>query len=118
MPIHSIQLNEIEQGTGRKFMRICLSSNNCLTLYYNTLPNPKGQKQLIIQSTFQDFFDVRQPISGLPLDDPDLTTDPNRKSLFYDGTDLVGRSVKVAKVVWENATDGIEEFELERVEDD
>lgn len=117
MPVHSIILNEVEEGTGRKFMEVCLASNVCLRLFYDTLPNPPGQKQQVIQSTFQDFFDVRIPRVDLPDDDPDKAADPNTKRLFWDGTDLVGRPKRITKVVWSNSLSGIEEFEIERVKD-
>lgn len=117
MPVHKVLLNEIEPGTGRKFMEVFLASNVSLRLFYDTLPAAKGQKQQVIRQTFQDFFDVRIPIADLPSDDPDKTADPNRKRLFYDGSDLVGRTKRVTKVVWENAIDGVKEFEIGRVKD-
>jgi len=47
----------------------------------------------------QALLDVRQPISGLPAEDPDKLVNPNRPDLFWDGLDLVGRGVKVT-VSW------------------
>ena len=47
-------------------------------------------------------FDVRIPLADLPLDDPDRTTDPARPDLFWDGTDLVGRGVRLT-VSWDAA---------------
>ena len=117
MPVHKILLNEIEDGTGRKFMEVFLASDVSLRLFYDTLPNPKGQKQQVIQSTFQDFFDVRIARVDLPDDEPDKAADPNTKRAFWDGVDVVYRTKRVTKVVWENAIEGVEELEIERVKD-
>jgi hypothetical protein len=50
----------------------------------------------------QDMFDVRQPLSGLPVDDPDKTINPKRPDLFWDGTNLVGRAI-VVRVEWDGS---------------
>lgn len=117
MPVHKILLNETEPETGRKFMEVCLTSDNCLRLFYDTLPKSSKDKQQTIQDTFQAFFDTRISRANLLTDDSDKTTDPNTKRLFWDGTDLVGRSKQVTKVVWENSRKEVSEFRIERVKD-
>ena len=117
MPVHRILLNEIENGTGRKFIEVFLASDVSLRLFHDTLPNPPGQKQQVIQSTFQNFFDVRIPRVDLPDDEPDKTVDPNTKRAFWDGTDIVYRTKKVTKVTWEVQAAEVEELEIERVKD-
>lgn len=56
-----------------------------------------------VQQALQNALDVRIPRASLPLDDPDLLTDPARPDLFWDGPDLVGRSV-LATVGWDAST--------------
>ena len=48
-----------------------------------------------IATNLQQQVDVKQPRSGLPNDDPDKTTNPNRPDLFWDGPDLIGRAIDV-----------------------
>ena len=117
MPVHRILLNEIEDGTGRKFMEVFLTSDRSLRLFYDTLPNPPGQKMQVIQQTFQDFFDVRIARVDLPDDEPDKVSDPNTKRAFWDGTDIVYRTKQVTKVTWEVQAAEVEELEIERVKD-
>lgn len=52
-----------------------------------------------IASNLQAQVDVKQPRSGLPNDDPDKTTNPDRPDLFWDGPDLIGRSI-IVYVTW------------------
>ncbi len=59
----------------------------------------------VIKDLMQADLEVEQPLSGLPSDDPDKTTDPARPDLFHrtggGPPRLVGRSVIVESVVWD-----------------
>lgn len=56
-----------------------------------------------LKDLLQADLDVRQVRNTLPLDDPDRTSNPNRPDLFWDGNELVGRSVEVVSVTWNGA---------------
>ncbi len=91
MPVHSVSF--IPGG-----LRVCVSANKCMEFKASDFPGNRDAKAAALKQTLQDWLDVRQPISGLPVDDPDKTIDPARPDLFWDGSDLVGRGVLVASV--------------------
>ena len=109
MPIHAIDTlpaGDFRTGT----IGLWPSADNHRTVNVATVRSslPGSQRNnatlvaAAVQKSLQDLFDVRIPRASLPLDDPDLLSDPARPNLFWDGTDLVGRSVKVT-LTW-NAT--------------
>ena len=57
----------------------------------------------------------RQPLSGLPDDDPDKTTDPNQYPwLYWDGGDLCSRTVEISNATF-SQSNGLS-FTISRVE--
>ena len=54
-----------------------------------------------LKERLQILVDFRQPLSELPDDDPDKTTDPALPFLFWDQGDLVGRSCLIKAVSWD-----------------
>ena len=54
-----------------------------------------------IKLQMQDDIDVRIKRSDMPHDDPARQSNPNRPDFFWDGPDLVARSVIVEDVVWD-----------------
>jgi len=55
----------------------------------------------LIKQQMQDAIDVRIKRSTLPVEDEARQSDPNRPNFFWDGPDLVARSVIVEDVVWD-----------------
>ena len=49
-----------------------------------------------------ELLTLRQPLSGLPDDDPDKTTDPDQfPRLYWDNGDLCSRVVTVSDATWD-----------------
>lgn len=62
-----------------------------------------------------EILTTRQPLSGLPDDDPDKTTDPNDFPwLYWDGGDLCSRTVTVSEATWDGSQLS---FRISRVKD-
>ena len=66
----------------------------------NTMTQSKADD---LASDFQLALDGRQLISGLPSDDPDKTTDPNRENIIWDGSDLVSRTIIIVRLEWDGS---------------
>ena len=102
MPVHKIDSIQFTSATSWS-IGLWTDSVTHLTLNATTVRNALsgGAKndpvQIASKATqlLQAQLDFRQPLSSLPLDDPDKTVNPNRPDLFWDGTDLVGRAIKV-----------------------
>ena len=103
MPIHAIDPlpapGDFRTGT----FGVWLASNDQRTVNIGTIRSamPANQRNNVaavveaVRKALQASLDVRIPRTSLPLDDPDLISDPARPDLFWDGTDIVGRSVLV-----------------------
>lgn len=63
----------------------------------------KRKVAALIKQQMQDAIDVRIPLDRLPKEDPARQSNPNRPDFFWDGRDLVARSVIVEDVVWDGA---------------
>ncbi len=57
-----------------------------------------------IKQTMQDDIDVRVKRSTMPAEDEARQSNPNRPDFFWNGPDLVSRSVIVEDVVWDGTT--------------
>jgi hypothetical protein len=78
-----------------------------LTIMYADIPgNSWNQNRLnLFTQRANDLLTFRQPISGLPDDDPDKTTDPNDYPwLYWDAGDLCSRTVTVSDATYDNQT--------------
>jgi hypothetical protein len=93
MPVHRVTTQFTPGG-----IRIYSDVNTYFEGRASDFPGNRAAKAAALKIALQDWLDVRQPISGLPSDDPDKTTDPARPDLFWDNGDLVGRSVLVTSV--------------------
>lgn len=101
MPVHKIQL--VPGG-----IRVYTDANIYFEGVAADFPGNRAAKEAALKVALQDWLDVRQPISDLPDDDPDKTTDPARPDLFWDGGDLVGRGVLVTDVTITGAGQNVE----------
>lgn len=92
-PVHSIEITDT-------YIEICKASNDCRTVYYQVLPGQIANAEAVLKANFQNYFDYRQRLTSLPLDDPDRYADPAQPNLFWDQNYLVGRGIIVTDVVW------------------
>lgn len=92
MPVHKIEL--IPGG-----VRVYKDSIQFFEGRASDFPGNAEAKAAALKVAFQDWFDVRIPRADLVADDPDKMTDPALPNIFWDGTDLLSRSVEVTDVV-------------------
>jgi hypothetical protein len=72
-----------------------LSGRDPFTLDTTSLTGSPTSRREAVRSSLQAVFDVRTPLTDLPIDDPDLTTDPRRPGLFWsDSTGNAAAAVK------------------------
>jgi len=70
--------------------------NQSITInYVDLVGDNQKAKALDLQGRLQDYLDVRMKKSDMASDDPDKTTNPNKKAMFWDGDNLVGRNTLV-----------------------
>ncbi len=55
----------------------------------------------LMRQELQEEWDHRVARSRMPQDDPAVISDPRRPDFFWDGDDLVARSVIVESVTWD-----------------
>lgn len=60
----------------------------------------KRKVAALIKQQMQDAIDVRIPLYRLPREDPARQSNPNRPDFFWDGLDLVARSIIVDNIRW------------------
>ena len=103
MPVHAIDpLPSGDFRTGAIGVWVSSSDRRSVSIAATRSAMPGNQRNNLalvaaaVQTALQNALDVRFARSSLPLDDPDLLIDPARPDLFWDGTDLVGRSVLVS----------------------
>ena len=82
----------IEIGQGRKLSRV---------LYSDLQLGDDNIRSDDMKIRLQNSLDVRIPLTDLPNNDLDKTTDPARPDLFWDKGDLVGRGCVISAVTWD-----------------
>jgi len=82
-------------------------SNLIVRLFYADVPGPaswNASRLTRFESLFQDQIDVRIPINDPSLsEDPAGSIDPARPDFFYEGGDLVSRSVIISNASWDGS---------------
>lgn len=103
MPVRAIDPLPVPGDFRVGTLGVWLASNDRRAVNIGTIrsampANQRNNPTLVVaaaQAALQAQLDVRTPRSSLPDDEPTKTVDPARPSFFWDGLDLVGRSVIV-----------------------
>jgi len=99
MPVHKIQ------SDGLNVTLWMDSSGPRITFDIIAMLTDQGGENLkvaaLIKAQMQNAIDVRIKRSTMPLEDEARQSNPNRPDFFWDGPDLVARSVIVEDVVWD-----------------
>ena len=94
MPVHKIEY----EG---EFPVIWPSADKRVDLTGVTIVGPRAAKSDRIKLALQTLLDYRVPRSSMPDDEPTKTADPAQPNFFWDGGDIVARSVIVEAAVWD-----------------
>ena len=82
------------QGTDQVEIR-CGSNCSHIYLFSDLQGGTPEDRAADLQSKIEAELDTRTPLSSLPDDDPDKTMDPAQPKQFWDGDDLIGKSIEV-----------------------
>ena len=94
MPVHKIEY----EG---EFPVLWLSADKRIDLTGVKIVGPHTAKADRIKLALQTLIDHRVPRSSLDSDEETKFIDPARQDFFWDGNDVVARSVIVEAVVWD-----------------
>jgi len=79
-----IQGSDISGTLANGSLFVTISSIGEIEIPFNTLPPGNAQKKAdAVKQILQNYFDVRQALTTLPIDDPDRFTNPNLGFLFW-----------------------------------
>ena len=76
-----------------------------LEILYADIPGNSWNAQRLARfaERAQELIDFRQAITDLPVDDPARISDPARPDFFWDGSDIVARSIIISDVAFSQA---------------
>lgn len=100
MPIQSIERLYDEQDVEIGIRLNGVGKDGFFEVLYANIPgNSWNQNRLnLFTQRAQQLIDYRIPLADLPADEPTKTVDPARPDFFWDGTDIVSRSVIISDV--------------------